>query len=117
EEECPTKAIRYNDKPEYVDVKVGTIILATGWDPYDATRMEQYGFGRYPNVIMALQMERLLSSFGPTEGKVKRPSDLKEPESIVFIQCVGSREFTGKGRKYCSRTISTSIRAPITKNP
>ncbi len=103
EEECSTKAIRYDDKPEYVDVKVGTIILATGWDPYDATRMEQYGFGRYPNVIMALQMERLLSSFGPTEGKVKRPSDLKEPESIVFIQCVGSREFTGKGRKYCSR--------------
>ena len=103
EEECPTKAIRYDDKPEYVDVKVGTIILATGWDPYDATRMEQYGFGRYPNVIMALQMERLLSSFGPTGGKVKRPSDLKEPESIVFIQCVGSREFTGKGRKYCSR--------------
>ena len=102
-EACPTSAVRYDDKPEYVDVKVGTIILATGFQPYDATRMGQYGFGRHKNVINALQMERLLSSYGPTEGKVKRPSDLKEPKSIVWVQCVGSREFTGKGRKYCSR--------------
>ena len=103
EEVCPVGAIRYDDKPEYLDITIGTIILATGYDPYDATRMKQYGFGIYPNVITALQMERLLSSFGPTGGKVKRPSDLKEPKTIVFIQCVGSREFTGKGRKYCSR--------------
>ncbi|MHA1320733.1 MAG: 4Fe-4S binding protein [Promethearchaeota archaeon] len=102
-EACPTDAVRYDDKPEYVDVKVGTIILATGFQPYDARRMGQYGFGRHKNVINALQMERLLSSYGPTEGKVKRPSDLKEPKSIVWVQCVGSREFTGKGRKYCSR--------------
>jgi len=103
QEACPTAAVRYDDKPEYVDITVGTIILATGYDPYDATRMGQYGYGRIKNVINALQMERLLSSYGPTEGKVKRPSDLKEPESIVWVQCVGSREFTGKGRKYCSR--------------
>jgi heterodisulfide reductase subunit A len=103
EEVCPVRAIRYDDKPKYYDITIGTIILATGYDPYDATRMKQYGFGIYPNVITALQMERLLSSFGPTGGKVKRPSDLKEPKTIVFIQCVGSREFTGKGRKYCSR--------------
>jgi len=102
-EACPTDAVRYDDKPEYVDIKVGTIILATGFQPYDARRMGQYGFGKHKNVINALQMERLLSSYGPTEGKVKRPSDLKEPESIVWVQCVGSREFTGKGRKYCSR--------------
>jgi len=103
QEACPTGAVRYDDKPEYVDIKIGTIILATGYDPYDATRMHQYGFGRHKNVINALQMERLLSSYGPTEGKVKRPSDLKEPESIVWVQCVGSRDFTGRGRKYCSR--------------
>jgi len=102
-ETCPTSAVRYDNKPEYVDIKIGTIILATGYDPYDATRMHQYGFGRHKNVINALQMERLLSSYGPTEGKVKRPSDLKEPESIVWVQCVGSRDFTGRGRKYCSR--------------
>jgi len=102
-EACPTSAVRYDDKPEYVDVKVGTIILATGFEPYDARRMGQYGFGKHKNVINALQMERLLSSYGPTQGKVRRPSDLKEPKSIVWVQCVGSREFTGKGRKYCSR--------------
>jgi len=102
-EACPTSAVRYDDKPEYVDIKVGTIILATGFEPYDARRLGQYGFGKHKNVINALQMERLLSSYGPTQGKVKRPSDLKEPKSIVWVQCVGSRDFTGKGRKYCSR--------------
>jgi len=102
-EACPTNAVHYNDISEYVDIKIGTIIIATGFDPYDAKRLEQYGFGRHKNVINALQMERLLSSYGPTEGKVKRPSDLKEPESIVWVQCVGSRDFTGRGKKYCSR--------------
>jgi len=102
-ETCPTGAIRYDDKPEYLDVNVGTIILATGWDPYDPTILKQYGFGKYPNVITGFQMERLLSSFGPTEGKPKRPSDLKDPHSIAFLQCVGSRDFTERGNKYCSR--------------
>lgn len=103
EEVCPTNAIKFDDKAEYINVKVGTIILATGWNPYDPTNLTPYGFGRYPNVITGLQMERLLSSFGPTEGKIKRPSDLKEPHTVIFLQCVGSREFTGKGNKYCSR--------------
>ena len=102
-EVCSAGAIRYDDKPEYMDVKVGTIILATGWDPYDPTILKQYGYGKYPNVITGFQMERLLSSYGPTEGKPKRPSDLKDPHSIVFLQCVGSRDFTEKGNKYCSR--------------
>ncbi|MHA2290196.1 MAG: 4Fe-4S binding protein, partial [Promethearchaeota archaeon] len=66
QEACPTASVRYDDKPEYVDIKVGTIILATGFDPYDAKRMQQYGFGKHKNVINALQMERLLSSYGPT---------------------------------------------------
>ncbi len=103
EEVCEPKAIIYDDKPKYLDVKVGTIILATGWDPYDPTALKQYGYGKYPNVITGFQMERLLSSFGPTEGKPKRPSDVKDPHTIAFLQCVGSREFTGKGNEYCSR--------------
>ena len=102
-EVCPTKAIRYDDKPEIVNVKVGTIILATGYDPFDPTKLKQYGYGRFPNVITGLQMERLLSSFGPTEGKIKRPSDLLEPHTVIFLQCVGSRDFSSKGNKYCSR--------------
>ncbi|MFW9896020.1 MAG: 4Fe-4S binding protein, partial [Candidatus Thorarchaeota archaeon] len=103
EEVCPVGAVNYKDEPEYVEVKVGSIILSTGYDLYDPTILRQYGYGRYPNVITGLEMERLMSSFGPTEGKVKRPSDLKEPSTLVFLQCVGSRDFTGKGNKYCSR--------------
>ena len=100
---CEPEAIILDDKPEYIDVRVGTIIIATGWDPYDPTGLKQYGFGRYPNVITGLQMERLLSSFGPLLGKPARPSDLEAPHSIAFLQCVGSRNFRPGGNKYCSR--------------
>jgi len=100
---CEPEAINFDDKPEYIKVKVGTIIVATGYDSYDPTALKQYGYGKYPNVITGLQMERLLSSFGPVIGKPVRPSDLKEPHSIAFLQCVGSRNFREGGNKYCSR--------------
>jgi heterodisulfide reductase subunit A len=100
---CEPDAIRYDDKPQYVKVKVGTIIVATGWDLYDPTELKQYGYGRYPNVIDGLQMERLLSSTGPLAGKPARPSDLKAPHSVAFLQCVGSRDFREGGNQYCSR--------------
>ncbi|MHA1913113.1 MAG: 4Fe-4S binding protein [Promethearchaeota archaeon] len=100
---CEPEAINFDDEPEYIKVKVGTIIVATGWDSYDPTELKQYGYGRYPNVITGLQMERMLSSFGPLVGKPVRPSDLKEPHSIAFLQCVGSRNFREGGNKYCSR--------------
>ena len=103
EDVCEPDAIRYDDKPGYVKVKVGTIIIATGWDLYDPSELRQYGFGKYPNVITGLQMERLLSSFGPVLGKPVRPSDLKAPHSIAFLQCVGSRMFQEGGNNYCSR--------------
>jgi heterodisulfide reductase subunit A len=103
EDVCEPDAIIYDDKPEYITVKVGTIIVATGWDLYDPTELKQYGYGRYPNVITGLQMERLLSSFGPVLGKPVRPSDLKAPHSIAFLQCVGSRNFREGGNQYCSR--------------
>ena len=100
---CEPEAIKFDDEPEYLKVKVGTIIVATGWDLYDPTELKQYGYGRYPNVITGFQMERLLSSFGPVIGKPVRPSDLKEPHSIAFLQCVGSRNFREGGNQYCSR--------------
>jgi heterodisulfide reductase subunit A len=100
---CEPEAIKYDDKPEIVKVNVGTIIVATGWDLYDPTELQQYGYGRYPNVITGLQMERLLSSFGPVLGKPVRPSDGKPPHSIAFLQCVGSRNFREGGHTYCSR--------------
>ena len=103
EDVCEPDAIRLDEEPEYLKVKVGTIIIATGWDLYDPTELKQYGYGRYPNVIDGFQMERLLSSTGPLDGKPARPSDLKDPHSIAFLQCVGSRNFREGGNQYCSR--------------
>jgi heterodisulfide reductase subunit A len=103
EDVCEPGAINYDDKPEILQVKVGTIIVATGYDEYDPSELKQYGYGKYPNVITGLQMERLLSSFGPVIGKPVKPSDLKDPHSIAFLQCVGSRNFREGGNTYCSR--------------
>ncbi len=100
---CETEAINFNDKPEIINIKVGTIIVATGWDLYDPTELKQYGYGRYPNVINSLQMERLLSSIGPLSGNPARPSDLLIPKRIAFLQCVGSRYYREGGNRYCSR--------------
>ena len=100
---CEPEAIRYDDEEEIIDIEVGTIIVATGWDSYDPSELKQYGYGKYPNVITGLQMERLLSSFGPVLGRPVRPSDNKDPHSIAFLQCVGSRNFREGGNKYCSR--------------
>ncbi|MEE8168356.1 MAG: CoB--CoM heterodisulfide reductase iron-sulfur subunit A family protein [Candidatus Hydrothermarchaeales archaeon] len=99
---CEPDAIDYNMEPEIIEQKVGTIILAAGYDIFNAERKEEYGYGRYPNVINAMQFERLSSASGPTGGKVLRPSDGKVPKRIGFVQCVGSRDET-VGNKYCSR--------------
>jgi heterodisulfide reductase subunit A len=96
---CEPEAINFDQKPVEEEVEVGTIITATGYDPYDPTG--DYGFGSYENVVTGLQLERMLSAFGPTGGEVVRPSDMKVPKRVVFIQCVGSRDF--KKNSYCSR--------------
>ena len=99
---CPTKAIDYKMQDEIITVKVGSVIAATGYDLMDWTVYQEYGGGKYPDVITSLQYERLLSASGPTEGHILRPSDGKEPKSMVVIKCVGSRD-PAKGRGYCSR--------------
>jgi heterodisulfide reductase subunit A len=100
---CEPEAISFLEKSEEIEVNVGSVILATGFEVFEPTEMrKEYGYGKYDNVITALQFERLLSSFGPTEGKVKRPSDAKTPKSIGWIQCVGSRS-EQLGFPYCSR--------------
>jgi heterodisulfide reductase subunit A len=100
---CEPEAISFLEKSEEIDVNVGSVILATGFEVFEPTEMrKEYGYGKYDNVITALQFERLLSSFGPTEGKVKRPSDAKTPKSVGWIQCVGSRS-EQQGFPYCSR--------------
>jgi len=74
------------------DLKVGAIVWATGWDPYDASKVEYYGFDENKNVITNVMMERLATPSGPTGGKILRPSDGKEIKNIAFIQCAGSRD-------------------------
>jgi heterodisulfide reductase subunit A-like polyferredoxin len=96
---CGVDAINH-DMVAYEDhIKVGTVILAPGYQAYHASLLEEYGFGRYPNVITALQLERLLSASGPTMGHVKRPSDGTIPKKIAFLQCIGSRD---QDHDYCS---------------
>jgi quinone-modifying oxidoreductase subunit QmoA len=73
-------------------LKVGAIVWATGWTPYDARKLDTLGFGAYPNVISNVMMERLAAGNGPTQGKIVRPSDGREPQTVAFVQCAGSRD-------------------------
>jgi heterodisulfide reductase subunit A len=91
-ETCPAGAIDYSQQDENISVAAGAVILAPGFCLYDAARRPELGYGRYRNVVSSLQFERILSASGPYLGKVLRPSDLRPPERIAFIQCVGSRE-------------------------
>jgi len=102
-EACEAKAINLNDSPEEIELNVDTIIVAVGFEPYCPEADEEYGYGRYPDVLTALEMERLLNASGPTGGRVLRPSDLKEPKKIAYIQCVGSRSLRPGHAPYCSR--------------
>ena len=98
---CETEAIDFNQKPETIELDVGAIIVATGFDTYDPAPLGEYGYGTYPNVITSLQMERLMNAAGPTGGKIRRQSDGEKPTTIAFIQCVGSRD-KRTGNVYCS---------------
>ncbi len=91
-EACKYGAIDLDMQPEVLTVQVGAIIVATGWKPYDAKKLDMLGFGRYPNVITNVMMERLAAPNGPTQGKIVRPSDKKPVESVIFAQCAGSRD-------------------------
>jgi quinone-modifying oxidoreductase subunit QmoA len=89
---CKYNAIDLNMKPEVIEVNAGAIVLATGWDPYDASRIDNLGFGTSPDIITNIMMERLASNTGPTQGKLLRPSDGREVKSVAFVQCAGSRD-------------------------
>jgi heterodisulfide reductase subunit A len=101
-EVCEKKCIDYDDQDKFVDLEVGVIIAATGMDVYDPTAYDEYGYTRYENVITSMEFERLICAGGPTDGHFIRPSDRKAPQSIGFIQCVGSRSRDGRGNPYCS---------------
>jgi heterodisulfide reductase subunit A len=94
------QAINFDQKPEEIELEVGTIIVSTGFDIYIPNDTSLYGYGRFDNVITALEFERLILAAGPTGGKVIRASDGEKPHSVVFIQCVGSRDVNKY--EYCS---------------
>lgn len=89
---CKYNAVDLDMKPVNIDLTVGAIVWATGWQPFDAGKVEYYGFGKHKNVINNVMMERIASVSGPTKGKIVRPSDGKEISSIAFVQCAGSRD-------------------------
>ncbi|UCG16788.1 MAG: CoB--CoM heterodisulfide reductase iron-sulfur subunit A family protein, partial [Phycisphaerales bacterium] len=98
---CGVDAIDFDMRAEEIDLDVGAILVAVGFQEFDARKLGNYGYGRFPNVVTSLEFERMLNASGVTQGHVVRPSDMKTPKRIVFIQCVGAR---GEGgRPYCSR--------------
>ncbi|MFH1059153.1 MAG: NAD(P)-binding protein [Pseudomonadota bacterium] len=98
---CQAGAISHDMLAQEVKLKVGALVMAPGFVPTDPNLREEYGHGRYPNVLTSLEFERVLSASGPFGGHVKRPSDGREPKKVAWLQCVGSRD-AGIGRDYCS---------------
>ncbi|RJP30753.1 MAG: CoB--CoM heterodisulfide reductase iron-sulfur subunit A family protein [Candidatus Omnitrophota bacterium] len=92
EKETPKGIIDFNMAVQEISEKVGAIVVATGWRPYDAQKIDNLGFGRCENVITNVMMERLVADSGPTQGKLKRMSDNEEIKKVAFVQCAGSRD-------------------------
>ncbi len=104
-EACAPKAITletHAQKPETVELDVGSVILAPGFTPFDPSKFDNYSYAKLPNVITAIEMERILSATGPTQGHLVRMSDHKEPKKIAWFQCVGSRDMNRCDNAYCS---------------
>jgi heterodisulfide reductase subunit A len=97
---CERKAIDFSQEPEEVELDVGSIVLATGFEVFDPTSLSEYGYGRWMDVVTAMDLERLLDPSGPTRGELVRPSDFSLPNRVAFIQCAGSRD--ERHNAYCS---------------
>lgn len=100
-EACDKKCINFHMSDEEIVENVGSVVVATGMEPYDPTELDEYGYTRFENVLTSLEFERLVNAGGPTRGELVRPTDRKHPRSIGFVQCVGSRS-ARKGSSYCS---------------
>ena len=99
---CPTNAINFEDKAVTKSIKVGSIVLAPGFQTFDPLKFDKYRFANHPNVVTSMELERILSASGPTMGHLTRPSDGKEPKKIAWLQCVGSRDINQCDHGYCS---------------
>ena len=100
---CTAGAIDYKQKDELVEREYGAIVVATGFNPIKLDNFDEYAYSQSSDVITSLEFERLTNAAGPTAGKLLRPSDGKHPHTIVFVQCVGSRDTSGCGKPYCSK--------------
>lgn len=100
---CTAGAVDFTQKDEIVERQYGAIVVATGFKPISLEAFDEYAYSQSPDVVTSLEFERIMNAAGPTKGKLLRPSDNTHPHSIVFIQCVGSRNITGCGKTYCSK--------------
>jgi len=89
-------------KEEIIELEVGAVVVATGFDPFDPANSETYRYSQWPNVLTSMEFERILSASGPFQGHMVRPSDHKEPQKIAWLQCVGSRDINRCDKRYCS---------------
>ncbi|MFZ5585304.1 MAG: FAD-dependent oxidoreductase [Thermodesulfobacteriota bacterium] len=101
-EACKAKAPAHDQKPQELTLNVGSVVLAPGFDPFDPSRFDTYSYANHPNVLTAMEFERVLSASGPYQGHLQRPSDGKEPKKIAWLQCVGSRDIHHCDNGYCS---------------
>ena len=100
EKVCEREAIDFEQQDEQIELNIGSIILATGYDVFDPSSLTNLGYGRILNVVTSMEFERLICASGPLGGHLVRPSDSKEPKKLAFINCVGSRDI--KNNPYCS---------------
>jgi heterodisulfide reductase subunit A len=101
-EVCDKQCIDFDVSDEILDLEIGSVVVATGMEPYDPRPNDEYGYTRHQNVITSMEFERLICAGGPSAGELIRPSDRTHPKRIGFIQCVGSRCSNGNGVPYCS---------------
>ena len=99
---CGVDAIDHSMEDEIIELNVGSIILAPGFEPFEPSGFDTYNYAKHPNVITSMEMERILSASGPTSGHLVRPSDHSEPKKIAWFQCVGSRDLNRCDNSYCS---------------
>ncbi len=104
---CKPKAIDLHQKPEEIELEVGAILLAPGYDVFDPKLRSDFGYGVMENVVTSLEFERILCSTGPYDGNMLRPSDKTHPHKVAWIQCVGSRQVIPGGNSYCSAVCCT----------
>jgi heterodisulfide reductase subunit A len=114
-EACTAKAIKFKQQPKTVQVKVGGIVIATGAEVFNASKMPEFGYARYGNVLSNIEFERFLNASGPTGGKILSPRSREPPKTVVFVQCVGSRD--KRFHEYCCRVgcMATLKQAILTR--